>query len=278
MNSADTVATVIAKFRALHERAGTFIIPNPWDIGSARMLADVGYEALATTSAGFAWTRGKPDGGIGRDEMLAHCAEIVAATPLPVNGDLENCFAHEPAGVAETIRLAGATGLAGASIEDATGEAVKPIYDFDLAVERVRAGVAANRTLATPMLICARAENFLNGRKDLADTIKRLQAFEAAGADVLYAPGLATLDDIRAVTSAVKRPVNVLMGSWNPDLTLAELEAAGAKRISVGGGLARAAYGEMLRAARDMKDKGVFSYVKAAPPAPEINKGFAKWG
>ena len=189
MSTADT----IAKFRALHERAGTFIIPNPWDIGSARLLADIGYEALATTSAGYAWSRGKPDGGISRDEMLAHCAEIVAATPLPVNADLENCYAHDPAGVAETIRLAGATGLAGASIEDSTGDAAKPIYDFDLAVERVRAGIAANRALATPMLICARAENFLNGRKDLADTIKRLQAFEAAGADVLYAPGLATI-------------------------------------------------------------------------------------
>lgn len=272
-----SVAATIARFRALHERPGAFVIPNPWDIGSARMLADIGYEALATTSAGFAWSRGKADGGVSRDEMLAHCAEIVAATPLPVNADLENCFAHEPAGVAETIRLAGATGLAGASIEDATGDAAKPLYDFDLAVERVRAGVAANRALPVPMLITARAENFLNGRKDLADTIKRLQAFEAAGADVLYAPGLATLADIRAVTSAVKRPVNVLMGSWNPDLTLAELEAAGAKRISVGGGLARAAYGEFLRAARAIKDSGVFTYVKNAPSTPEINKGLARW-
>ena len=274
MSSAGT----IARFRALHERAGAFVIPNPWDIGSARLLADVGYEALATTSAGAAWSRGKPDGGLSRDEMLAHCAELVAATPLPVNADLENCYAHEPAGVAETIRLAGATGLAGASVEDATGEAANPLYAFDLAVERVRAAVAANRALPTPMLITARAENFLNGRKDLVDTIKRLQAFEAAGADVLYAPGLATLADIRAVTSAVKRPVNILMGSWNPDLTLAELEAAGAKRISVGGGLARAAYGELLRAARAIRDTGVFTYVKNAPPSPEINKGFARWG
>lgn len=273
MSTADT----IAKFRALHERAGTFIIPNPWDIGSARLLADAGYDALATTSAGYAWSRGKPDGGIARDEMLAHCAEIVAATPLPVNADLENCYAHDPAGVAETIRLAGATGLAGASIEDSSGDTEKPIYDFDLAVERVRAGIAANRALATPMLICARAENFLNGRKDLADTIKRLQAFEAAGADVLYAPGLATIEDIRTVINAVNRPVNVLVGSGNPDLTLAQLQAAGAKRISVGGGLARAAYGELLRAAKEIKDKGVFTYVKSAPPTPVLNNGFAKW-
>jgi len=268
----------IARFRALHERARAFVIPNPWDIGSARMLADLGFEALATTSAGAAWSHGKPDGGLGRDEMLAHCAQIVSATPLPVNADLENCYAHDPAGVAETIRAAAAVGLAGASIEDATGENDKPIYDFDLAVERVRAGVAANRALGSPMLITARAENFLHGRKDLADTIKRLQAFEAAGADVLYAPGLSTLDDIRAAIGAVTHPVNVLMGSWNPDLTLAELEAAGAKRISVGGGLARAAYGEFLRAARAIKENGVFTYVKAAPPAPEINKGFARWG
>lgn len=267
----------IARFRALHERKGAFVIPNPWDIGSARMLADLGYEALATTSAGFAWSVGKPDGGVGRDEMLEHCAQIVAATPLPVNADLENCYAHDPAGVAETIRRAASTGLAGASIEDSSGDAAKPIYDFDHAVARVRAGVEANRAQPVPMLITARAENFLHGRKDLADTIKRLQAFESAGADVLYAPGLATLDDIRTITSAVKRPVNVLMGSWAPDLTFAEVEAAGAKRLSVGGGLARAAYSEFLRAARDIKEKGIFSYVKTAVPAPQINSAFAKW-
>ena len=278
MTTAVTTAQTIARFRALHERPGAFVIPNPWDIGSARLMADAGFEALATTSAGYAWSVGKPDGGVGRDEMLAHCAVLVAATPLPVNADLENCYAHDPAGVAETIAMAAATGLAGASIEDSTGDPAKPIYDFDHAVERVRAGVAANRAKPAPMLITARAENFLHGRKDLADTIKRLQAFEAAGADVLYAPGLASLDDIRAVTSAVKRPVNVLMGSWSPDLTLPELEKAGAKRISVGGGLARAAYGEMLRALGDIKTKGIFTYVKTAAPAPQLNKGFERWG
>lgn len=270
-------AETIARFRALHERAGAFVIPNPWDIGSARLLADMGFEALATTSAGMAWSLGKADGGVDRDTVLEHCARIVEATPLPVNADLENCFAHDPAGVAQTIRLAAGTGLAGASIEDSSGDPARPIYDFDHAVERVRAGVEANRGHPTPMLITARAENLLHGRKDLPDTIRRLQAFEAAGADVLYAPGLSTLDDIRAVTSAVKRPVNVLMGSWNPDLTLAELEAAGAKRISVGGALARAAYGEVLRAARDIKEKGVFTYVRNAPPGPQLNKAFARW-
>ena len=267
----------IARFRALHERQKAFIIPNPWDIGSARLLADVGFEALATTSAGYAWSVGKPDGAVSRDQMLEHCAQIVAATPLPVNADLENCYAHDPAGVAQTILLAAGTGLAGASIEDSTGDPAKPIYDFDLAVERVRAGVEANRAQPTPMLICARAENVLNGRTDLGDTIKRLQAFEAAGADVLYAPGLASLQDIRTLIDAVNRPVNVLMSSFNPNLTLTELEAAGARRISVGGGLARAAYGEMLRAAQDMKDKGTFTYVNSAPPSGKLNGAFENW-
>lgn len=273
MNTADA----IARFRALHERQKSFIIPNPWDIGSARLLADMGFEALATTSAGYAWSIGKPDGAVSRDQMLDHCAQIAGATPLPVNADLENCYAHEPAGVAQTIRLAAGTGIAGASIEDASGDPAKPIYDFDLAVERVRAGVEANRAGPTQMLICARAENYLHGRKDLADTIKRLQAFEAAGADVLYAPGLATIDDIRAVIDAVNRPVNVLMSSFNPNLTLAELEKAGARRISVGGALARAAYGEMLRAAHDMKDNGIFTYVKSAPPTAKLNGIMADW-
>ncbi len=272
-----STAVAIARFRALHERQKAFVIPNPWDIGSARLLADIGFEALATTSAGYAWSVGKPDGAVSRDQMLEHCAQLAGATPLPVNADLENCYAHDPDGVAQTIRLAAATGVAGASIEDASGDPAKPIYDFDHAVERVRAGVEANRAQPTPMLLCARAENFLNGRKDLADTIRRLQAFEAAGADVLYAPGLATLDDIRAVVAAVNRPVNVLMSSFNPGLTLAELEAAGARRISVGGALARAAYGELLRAAQDIRDNGSFTYVKSAPPSGKLNGTFASW-
>lgn len=272
-----TQADRVAAFRKLHERPGSFVIPNPWDIGSARLLADLGFEALATTSAGFAWTIGKPDGGITRDEALTHSAAIVAATPLPVNADLENCFAHDPAGVAETIRLAGATGLAGASIEDASGDAGKPVYDFDHAVERVRAGVAANRALPVPMLITARAENFLHGRKDLAETIARLKAFEAAGADVLYAPGIGTVDEIRAIASAVSKPINVLMGGWNAGLTVADVTAAGGKRISVGGGLARAALGELLRAAEEIKAKGTFGYVKTAAPSPALNKAFERW-
>jgi len=268
---------VVSRFRALHERPGVFVIPNPWDVGSARLLADAGFEALATTSAGFAWSIGRPDGGVGRDEMIEHCARIVASTPLPVNADLENCYDHAPAGVAETITMAAAVGLAGASIEDASGDPTKPIYDFDHAVERVRAGVTANKALPVPMLITARAENLLHGRKDLADTIRRLQAFEAVGADVLYAPGLATVEEIRTVTSAVRRPVNVLMSSFNPKLTTSDIESAGGKRISVGGALARAAYGEMLRAAGAIRERGDFTYVEAAPPSARINEGFARW-
>ena len=198
------------RFRALHERPGTFIIPNPWDVGSARLLEHAGFEALATTSAGVAFNLGRPDGHVTRDEKLAHCRAVCEATDLPVNADLEKCFADDPAGVAETIRLAAATGLAGGSVEDSTGDPANPIFAFDLAVERVRAAVAAARAQSFPFMLTARAENLLHGRRDMADTIKRLQAFEAAGADVLYAPGLSTLDEVRAVVSAVKKPVNVL--------------------------------------------------------------------
>lgn len=271
-------AAAVATFRVLHARPGAFVIPNPWDVGSARLLAGLGFEALATTSAGHAWSLGRPDGTVTRDEALAHCREICAATPLPVNADLENCFADDPAGVADTITRAAATGLAGASIEDASGHAATAIYEFDHAVARVRAGVEANRALAVPMLITARAENFLHGRRDLADTILRLQAFEAAGADVLYAPGLSKLDDIRAVVGAVGKPVNVLMSGFNSTLTSAELSTAGVKRISVGGALARAAYGGFLRAAREIKEAGTFSYVDSAATVPELNDGLAKWG
>ena len=272
-----TRAQSVATFRALHARPGAFVIPNPWDVGSARLLAGLGFEALATTSSGHAWSLGRPDGGVTRAEALAHCRDIAGATALPVNADLEKCFADDPAGVAETITLAGATGLAGASIEDASGHGDSPIYDFDLAVARVRAGVEANRALDVPMLITARAENFLHGRKELADTIRRLQAFEAVGADVLYAPGLATLDEIRAVTSAVGKPVNVLMSGFNSKLTVPELAAAGVKRISVGGALARAALGGLLRAAREIRDSGSFTYVEAAATTPELNGALAKW-
>jgi 2-methylisocitrate lyase-like PEP mutase family enzyme len=265
------------RFRALHEREGAFIIPNPWDVGSARLLEHAGFEALATTSAGVAFNLGRPDGHVTRDEKLAHCRAVCAATDLPVNADLEKCFADDPAGVAETIRLAAATGLAGGSVEDSTGDPANPIFAFDLAVERVRAAVAAAHSQSFPFTLTARAENLLHGRKDMADTIKRLQAFEAAGADVLYAPGLSTLDEVRAVVSAVSKPVNVLMIGAGKEFTQASLAAAGAKRISVGGGLSRIAYGAVLTAAQEMKDKGTFSFTFSGVSNKELNTIFGKW-
>lgn len=265
------------RFRALHERAGAFIIPNPWDVGSARLLAHVGFESLATTSAGVAFNLGRPDGHVTRDEKLAHCRALCEATDLPVSADLEKCFADDPAGVAETIRLAAATGLVGGSVEDSTGDPANPIFAFDLAVERVRAAVAAARAQSFPFTLTARAENLLHGRKDMADTIKRLRAFEAAGADVLYAPGLATIEEVRAVVSAVGKPVNVLLIGAAKDFTQETLAAAGVKRISVGGGLSRIAYGAVLTAAQEMKDKGTFSFTFGGVSNKELNTIFGKW-
>jgi len=248
-------------FRALHEREGAFVIPNPWDPGSAHLLARLGFEALATTSAGFAFSQGKQDYNVDRNAMIAHVGAIAASTDLPVSGDLENGFGDEPEAAAETIRLAAAAGLAGGSIEDATKREDEPIYPFDLAVERVSAAVEAARTLPFPFMLTARAENYLHGRADLDDTIRRLQAFEKAGADVLYAPGLARLEDVAAVVRAVNRPVNVLATADFDQAALAEL---GVKRISVGSALARAAYGGFLRAAEEMRTKGTFRFAKEA--------------
>lgn len=258
-------------FRALHGRSGPFVIPNPFDAGSARLLQGLGFEALATTSAGAAWTFARLDGRMGRDHALANARAIAEATDLPVSGDLENLYADDPATAAATIPLAAATGLVGCSIEDATGRRDQPIYEFDLAVRRVEVAVAAARALPFPFTLTARAENFLHGRPDLDDTIRRLKAFEAAGADVLYAPGLSTMDQVCTVVAAVKRPVNVLVSTGNAGMTVAELGAAGVRRISVGGALARAAYGAMLSAAEEMK-AGTFAYAKAAPSHGHIEK------
>jgi 2-methylisocitrate lyase-like PEP mutase family enzyme len=251
-------------FRALHQRDHAFIIPNPWDIGSARILAHLGFEALATTSMGYAFSIGRRDGMVGRDEVLEHAKEIVSATPLPVSADLENCFGDEPSVAAETIRLAAATGLVGGSIEDFSGRADDPIYELDYAAERVRAAAEAARSLPFTFTLTARAENFLRGRPDLKDTIRRLQAFQNAGADVLYAPGLTTRDDIAAVVTSVDRPVNVVMGLRGVQLSLAELSAIGVKRISVGSALARTALGAFLRAAQEMREHGTFTFAKDA--------------
>lgn len=259
-------------FQALHSRAGAFVIANAWDAGSAKLLTAAGFEALATTSLGFAATLGRVDGAVSRDEVLANCREIVQATPLPVSADLENCYAREPRAAAGTITLAAQAGLAGGSIEDASGDEANPIYDFALAVERVQAAVEAARSLDFPFVLTARAENFWHGRRDLDDTIRRLQAFERAGADVLYAPGLRTLDEIRAVASAVGKPLNVVMSSADPSLTVAQLAAAGVRRISVGGALTRLALGAVMRAAQEMKERGSFTWLTTAMPGTELKR------
>lgn len=259
-------------FRSLHERQGAFIIPNPWDVGTARVLASLGFEALATTSAGFAFSRGLPDGGVAFEAMIDHCREIVAASDLPVSADLEHGKGDTPESAAETIAAAGAAGLAGCSIEDATGDPANPIYDFTLAVERIQAAVEAARALDSDFVLTARAENFLRGRPDLDDTVRRLQAFEKAGADVLYAPALADIETVRAVCSAVSRPVNVLAMEG---FSVPELAAAGASRISLGSKLATAAFGALERAARQMLDDGSFVFARECMPFAKLQEMFA---
>jgi 2-methylisocitrate lyase-like PEP mutase family enzyme len=256
-------------FRALHERPGAFVIPNPWNAGTARILESLGFEALATTSAGLAFSVGLRDSAaaLTRDDILGNDRKIVEATDLPVAGDLEDGFGPAPENCAETIRMASEAGLVGGSIEDATGNPDDPIYDFDLSVERIAA--AAEQSAKLPFLLTARAENFIYGRPDLDDTIKRLQAFEKAGADVLYAPGLPSLDAIRTVCASVSKPVNIVMGLSGATWSVAELTKAGVKRVSVGGSFARAALGAFVRAAREVKDHGTFDYATDAIPDAE---------
>ena len=258
--------------KALHERPGAFVIPNPWDAGSARILTALGFEALGTTSAGFAFATGRLDsaGALPRDEVLANAKAIVEATHLPVSADLENGFGDDPETCADTIRLASSVGLVGGLIEDATGRPDDPIYDYHHAVERVAAASEAARRL--PFVLTARSENFLWGRPDLDDTIRRLQAFAAAGADVLYAPGLPDLEAIRTLCAAVHKPVNVVMGLGTVVFSVEELAAAGVKRISVGGALARAALGAFIRAAREVKERGTFTFAADAVPSAEIKR------
>jgi len=247
------------RFAALHRRAGAFIIPNPWDLGSARMLAGLGFESLASTSWGAAIALGQLDGEVSRDAMIEHVRQLSAATDLPLSADLENCYAHDPRDAAQTLVLAAGAGAVGGSIEDYSLDPAKPIYDFSHAVERVQAAVEAVRRLDFPFTLTARAENLLRGVDDLDDTIHRLQAFEAAGADVLYAPGLTTLEQVRSVCGALSKPVNVLAPPVK-GATLASLAEAGAKRLSVGGALARAAVGALLRAGREMHEQGSFGW------------------
>jgi 2-methylisocitrate lyase-like PEP mutase family enzyme len=254
-----------AAFRDLHHRARAFVIPNPWDAGTTRLLEHLGFEAVATTSAGYAFAAGVTDGMVSREEMIKHVCELAASTHLPVSADLENCYGDDPETAAETVRMAAEVGCAGGSIEDVTsrgGEVV--IYQLEHAADRVRAAVEAARSFDFQFTLTARSENFIAGRPDLADTIKRLQAFQEAGADVLFAPGIVSRDDIASVVSSVDRPVNVIMGLEGVTLTLDELSALGVKRVSVGSALTRAAYGAFLRAANEIKDHGTFTFANEA--------------
>ena len=261
-----------AAFRALHARPGAFIVANAWDAGSARLLARAGFEALATTSAGFAFSLAKRDNHAGREAVLRNAAEICAASDLPVSADLENAFGTTPERVAETIRLAGAAGLVGGSIEDSTRDPAAPLVPRERQVELVRAAAEAAHALAVPFTLTARAENFIVGRPDLADVIARLQAYQEAGADVLFVPGLAREEDIRAVVRSIDRPLNLIAPST--PYSLAELAAMGVKRLSVGGALTRLAYGALLEAAQEMSERGTFTFAKRAPPTSRFHSVF----
>ncbi|MGV8917511.1 MAG: isocitrate lyase/PEP mutase family protein [Pseudomonas sp.] len=265
------------RFKALHERESAFVMPNPWDAGSAKLLAELGFEALATTSAGLAFTLGRPDGEglVSLDETLDNVSAIVNATRLPVSADLENCFADSPEECAQTILKAADAGLVGGSIEDATGNPNDPIYSFDLSVERVKAAVAAARSLPFPFMLTARAENFLHGRTDFADTLRRITAYAEAGADVLFVPGLRSREEIIAVVQAVApKPVSVLMGLSGVALSVEELSACGVKRISTGSSLARAALAGFYRAAQEITQHGTFTYSAQALPMSTLNNLF----
>ncbi len=261
-------------FRQLHE-AGCFVIPNPWDIGSARMLQGVGFKALATTSSGFAWSQGHPDNGITRDMALAHLHEIVAATEVPVNADFESGFASDAKGVAASVRLAVETGVAGLSIEDSTGDAANPLYPLDIACDRMRAARKAIDSAGGDVLLIGRAECFLVGRPDIDETIARLKAYAQAGADCLYAPGLRQREHIVATVDAVApRPLNLLVG-WPSELTMSDIAALGVRRVSVGGAMARAAWGGFLRSARLLAEQGKFDGLEHAASGQELNAFFS---
>ncbi len=259
-------------FRDLHGAAGGFIIPNPWDAGAAKLLEQWGFKALATTSAGFSFSRGRPDNSVPRGPLLEHLAQIAAATTLPVSADLENGFGDSPEEVAATIRMAAATGVVGGSIEDTTGKPWNPLYDRALSMDRIRAAAEAARSLPFPFTLTARAENFFIGQRDLADTIGRLQSYQEAGADVLYAPGLTRAEDIATVLREVDRPLNVLIGFSGMSLGARDLIGMGVKRVSVGGSLARSAWGAFLRAATELRDHGTAGYSEDAVGASQLNQ------
>jgi len=273
-----TQTTKAVSFAALHAQADAFIIPNPWDVGTARLLATLGFEALATTSAGYAFSAGRPDNVVTRDETIAQAASIASATDLPVSADLENGFGDDPGSVAETIRLAAAAGVVGGSIEDASARTNGKPYDITLATDRIRAAGEAAHGLPFRFVLTARCENFLVGRPDLSDTITRLQAYQEAGADVLYAPGLTSTSDIATLVRSVDPPVNVVMGLAGAQFSVATLSALGVKRISIGSALARAALGTVLRAGREMRERGTFDFAREAVEYGEVNRIFATYG
>ena len=268
--------TKAAAFKALHERPGMFILPNPWDVGSARILAAQGFEALASTSAGFAASQGVSDYNVTREMKLAHVGKLAAATPLPLTADLESGFGHSPETCAETIRLGAEAGLVGGSIEDFTGDKAAPQYEIAKAADRVRAAVEAAEALPFPFLVTARAENFFTGTPDLRDTIARLQAYQEAGAHVLYAPALKTLDDIRVVIGEIDRPLNVLMGPFSGFGPLADLAEIGVKRVSLGSALANTAYGALVRAGEELLATGTLDFLKGAASGKALGDLMAK--
>jgi 2-methylisocitrate lyase-like PEP mutase family enzyme len=269
-----TQADKATSFQALHERSGPFLIPNPWDAGSAKILTGLGFEALATSSAASAAALGRRDGRLTRDEALAHARAIVDATTLPVSADLENGFSQSPEGVAQTVLLAAETGLVGCSIEDSSGDQAKPLFELRLASERIEAAAKAVHSLPFRFTLTARAETFVRGRPDLAETIKRLLAYEKAGADVLFAPGLPDFAAVRAVCSAVSRPVNFMVGIRGKSFSVTELAEAGVKRISFAASLYRAAMTGFINAAREAKEMGTFDYLDTTILSPEINRFF----
>ncbi|HVO46322.1 MAG TPA: isocitrate lyase/phosphoenolpyruvate mutase family protein [Steroidobacteraceae bacterium] len=269
--AAATQAEKADRFRALHTAPGIFVIGNAWDGGSAKVLTGVGYAALATSSAASAWTLGRQDGGVTREEALSQARIITAATPLPVSGDLEKGFGDSPRIVAETVRLAAEAGLVGCSIEDATGEVAQPVFGLTQATERIAAAAEAARSLAFPFTLTARAENFLRGREDLDDTLRRLQAYERAGADVLFAPGLRDLAAVRTVCAAVSRPVNFMAGIPGRSFSVAELAAAGVKRVSLATSLYRAAMSGLIDAAREVREHGTFGYIERGVNSQEVS-------
>lgn len=272
MKSSDAQKEHATVFKRLHERKALFVLPNPWDVGSAKMLAGLGFEALATTSAGFAFSQGKLDriGVMQRDEVLRHAQEIVQATNLPVSADLENGYGHTPEEVQQTIHAAAEAGLVGCTIEDTTGLIDKPIYDKAFAIERIAAAVEAVASLDFPFTLTARAENYLHGRPDLEDTLARLQGYERVGADVLYAPGLPDIKSIKTICDSVTKPVNVVAGIALRGVTTAELEQCGVKRVSVGSSLARTAIGSMINASKAILENGTFHAFESAATFTEI--------